>query len=385
MSLKPRPVLEAMRRYYEETPYCAGRAVYEGARAVSDAVDSARASVARWLGADDASRVLFTRNATEAINLVAHARRFKRGDVVLGSDKEHNSNLVPWQIAEQERGIRYEVVPSAPDGTFDIGAWERRLARGDARLVALAHASNLDGTSIPAGRVRDLVSIAHAHGAGVLLDGAQAAAHAFPDVARTGVDYYAASSHKALGPTGVGALYVSDEGEAALGPFLTGGETVVESSYAGHTLAEFPARFEAGLQDYAGIVGAGAAARYLCAIGWDWIHDHEARLNAVASKEIGDLSGLTILGPADSSKRGAILAFAASRVDPDELAILLDDKHRIWVRSGNHCVHAWFASHGVSASLRASFYVYNTEEEARAFGHAVRDLVPRLQGLTRSG
>lgn len=379
MSLKPRVVIDRLVRYYEETPVCAGRSVYDLSRSVADDVAAAREEVARWLGAASPDSIVFTRNATEALNLVAWAFRFRPGDVVLGSDKEHNSNLVPWQVAASRVGLRHEVLPSRNEA-FDLPAYEARLARGGVRLVAMAHASNLDGSSIPA---REVVRAAHEAGARVLLDGAQAAPHAPVDVASLGVDFYAVSLHKALGPTGMGALYVAPGADADLGPFLTGGDTVVGTTYAGHELAQAPSRYEAGLQDYAGILGSGEAVRYLRRIGMDAVEAHERRLNEVMTRGLADVPGLRILGPADPALRGGIVSFTLAGVDPHELAILLNDKHRILVRSGDHCVHSWFHAHAVEGSVRASTYVYNTETEARAFGAAVADLAAKLATLRR--
>ncbi|MHB8586982.1 MAG: aminotransferase class V-fold PLP-dependent enzyme [Thermoplasmatota archaeon] len=377
MSLKPRIVIDRIRRYYEETPFCAGRSVYDGARFVSEEVWSAREAIAQWIGARNADSIVFTRNATEALNLVAHAFPFAKGDIVLGTDKEHNSNLVPWQVAEPRVGLRHEVLPARTDASFDLDAFAQRLARRDVRLVAMAHASNLDGSSIPA---KEVVALAHEAGAAVLLDGAQAAPHENVDVESLGVDYYALSSHKALGPTGIGALYIAPNAPA-LGPFLVGGDTVVETSYRTHELAESPSRYEAGLQDYAGILGAGEAARYLHNMGMDAIRAHEARLNAIATEAIGAAPGVRILGPSDPADRGGILSFTLEGVDPHEIAILLHDKENILIRSGDHCVHSWFHAHGVAGSARASFYLYNTEAEARRFGDAIADLARRFRGF----
>ncbi len=373
MSLKPQSVIDATVRYYEDTPFCAGRSVYDGARSVERAVEDARAALAHLLGADPAG-VVWTKNATEAVNLVAAAFPFRPGDVVLAGDREHNSNLVPW-LAQRARGVRVDVLPSRDDGAFDLDALVKRLGAGDVRLVAIGHASNLDGAVAPA---REIVAAAHAAGARVLLDGAQAAPHHPVDLAAIGCDYYAVSLHKMLGPTGVGALLARREALDALGPFLVGGETVASSTYDGFELLEPPARFEAGLQNYAGLAAVPAAVRYLADAGPAVIEAHERALTERLDAALADVPGVRLLGPPAGS-RGGITSFTTDFLDPHELAILLDDKHRILVRSGDHCAHSWFNARGLAGSVRASLYLYSSREEVDALADAVRALSRRLR------
>ena len=372
MTLKPRAVIDAVRRYYEETPYCAGRAVYEGSLAVEEMMEGARRDLATLLGGR-AEATVWTKNATEAINLVAHAFPWRRGDVVLTTDREHNSNLVPWQVLSA-RGVRHEVVASKPDGTLDIDAWERRLSKGDVALVAIVHVSNLDGYEAPA---REIVKLAHDRGVPVLLDGAQAAPHMPVDLARLGADFYAVSLHKMLGPTGVGALLSTPEALSKLGPFLSGGDTVARTTYESAEFLDAPARFEAGLQNYAGFAGVAPALAYLRAVGLDRVHAHEKALAARVAKALDGTRGLHLIG-APIAQRTGIVPFALDTLDPHALAILLEDKHRILVRSGDHCLHSWFNARGVPGAVRASFYLYNTHAEADAFAGAVRDLLAQL-------
>ena len=372
MTLKPRPVIDAVTRYYEETPYCAGRAVYEGSLAVEAMMEGARASLAALLGGRPEATV-WTKNATEAINLVAHAYPWKRGAVVLTTDREHNSNLVPWQLLAA-RGVRHQVVASKPDGTVDLDAWQARLARGDVAMVAAVHVSNLDGYEVP---VRDIIALAHERNVPVLLDGAQAAPHMPVDLARLGADYYAVSLHKMLGPTGVGALLSTEPALAKLGPFMSGGETVARTTYADAEFLDAPARFEAGLQNYAGFAGAAAAIEYLRAVGFENVHRHEKALAARVAKRLEGTRGLHLIG-APIGARSGIVPFALDKVDPHALAILLEDKHNVLVRSGDHCLHSWFNARGVPGAVRASFYLYNTEAEADLFADAVIDLLGQL-------
>lgn len=373
MTLKPRAVIDAVVRYYEQTPFCAGRAVYEGSLAVEEQMEDARRALASFLHGK-VEGTIFTKNATEAINLVAHAYPWRPGDVVLTTDREHNSNLVPWQQL-RSRGVRHEVVASAEDGTLDLDAWRRRLAREDVAMVAAVHVSNLDGYEAPA---RDLVQLAQSAGAKVLLDGAQAAPHVPVDLARLGADFYAVSAHKMYGPTGVGALLARPESLAALSPFMTGGDTVARTTYDGAEFLDAPARFEAGLQNYAGFAATTAALDYVRAAGLEAIARHERDLAQRVAAGLDGAPGLALVG-APAQTRTGIVPFALEDVDPHALAILLEDKHRILVRSGDHCLHAWFNARGVPGAVRASFGLYNTRAEADLFVEAVRALLRRLR------
>jgi cysteine desulfurase/selenocysteine lyase len=372
MTLKPRSVIDAVTRYYTETPFCAGRAVYEGSHLVEEMVETARADLAGLLGGVPQS-TLWTKNTTEAINLVAHAWPWKRGDLVLTTDREHNSNLVPWQMLAS-RGVKHEVVASKADGTLDLEAWRVRLAHGDVTFVAAVHVSNLDGYQVPVAR---LVAEAHERGVPVLLDGAQAAPHVPIDLARIGADFYAVSLHKMLGPTGVGALLARPEALERLGSFITGGDTVARTTYERAELLEGPAKFEAGLQNYAGLAGVTPAIRYLRSVGIEAIHHHETALARSVHETLAHERSLHLLG-APLETRSGIVSFSLEKIDPHALAILLEDKHGILVRSGDHCLHSWFNARGIPGAVRASFYLYNTQAEADAFASAVRGLLALL-------
>ena len=372
MTLKPRVVIDAVTRYYTDTPYCAGRAVYEGSHVVEEIVHTARADLARLLGGTPSATV-WTKNATEAINLVAHAFPWKTGDVVLTTDREHNSNLGPWQMLAS-RGVKHEVVASRADGTIDIDAWRARLRAGGVALVAAVHVSNLDGYATPA---RELAALAHEFGVPILFDGAQAAPHMPVDIKAIGADFYAVSLHKMLGPTGVGALLASQDALTRLGPFMTGGDTVARTTYEGAELLDAPAKFEAGLQNYAGIAGVAPAILYLRGVGLEKIHAHEVALARRVSDALRDVDGMHLIG-APIETRAGIVPFALEKIDPHALAILLEDKHRMMVRSGDHCLHSWFNARGVPGAVRASFYLYNTTEEADAFAGAVKQLLQQL-------
>lgn len=374
MSLVPRTVLEAMDGYYREFPGCAGRSLHRFATQVSHRFEASREGFARFLHADSPASIVFVRNATEAINFVGGGLDWKPGDGVLVSDQEHNSNLVIWQRLRDERGIRLEILGLRDDGTFDWDAFDAQLAKG-IRLVSLFHTSNLDGRSLP---VREIVERAHARGARVLLDGCQAAPHTPVDLVRLGVDFYAISAHKLLGPTGTGVLAGSAEALGTLRPLLLGGETVEWSTLERHALRPPPHRFEAGLQNYAGVIGAHAAIKFLEAQGLDEITDHDRKLNELVTRELKDEPRLRILGPQDPKHRPTIFAFDLRGIDPNDVALFLDEGYDVLLRSGRHCVHSWYERRGLSGNVRASFYLYNDEDDARQLIAGIREVLTRI-------
>lgn len=374
MTLKPRQVVEAMADYYNRLSACGGRSVHKLATEVTVKFEEGRERMRRFLNANEHREIVFTRNTTEGINLVSRSLDLKRGDIVLTTDREHNSNLVPWLRLRDEKGVKHVVVGSREDGTFDMEALEARMS-GRVRLVAMVHTSNLDGYTIPA---RDVIKVAHDHGALVLLDGAQSAPHREVDVRKLDVDFYAFSVHKMLGPTGTGVLYGKYELLERLRPFIVGGDTVERTSYEDYRMLKPPAKFEAGLQDYAGVIGAAAAAEYLMNLGRDRVHEHEVRLNTVLTRGLREIPGAGIIGPADPALRGGITSFNIEGIEPHDIAMILDEVANIMIRSGQHCVHSWFHARKLKGSARASLYLYNTEEEVRAFldvlGRVARDL-----------
>lgn len=381
MSLVPTPVLKAMGEYYTEFPGCAGRSLHRFATEVSHRFEAAREGFARHLHADGPGSVVFVRNATEAINVVGHGISWKKGDGVLVSDQEHNSNLVLWQRLRDERGVRLEILFLPDDGSFDGDALDDALAKG-IRLVSLFHTSNLDGRSLP---VREIVERAHARGAEVLIDGCQAAPHLALDLQRLGVDYYALSAHKMLGPTGTGVLAGTPAALGALRPLLLGGETVEWSTLEAHALRPPPFRFEAGLQNYAGVIGAHAGIRFLAETGLEAIAEHDRSLNEWVTRELAGEPRITVLGPADPRQRPTIFAFAVRGVDPSDVALFLDEGYDVMVRSGRHCVHSWYERRQLPGNARASFYMYNNQDDARALVAGVRELMERVPDVPPSG
>lgn len=363
MSLKPLSVIKAMNEYYYDYPACGSRSGHKLGEIVTKKVEASRKKVAEFIGAKHTEEIIFTRNTTEGINLIAHSLKLNSGDIILGTDKEHNSNLIPWQILAKKIGVIHKIVPSKPDNTFDLKKFES-LMSGKVKLVAMVHTSNLDGVSIP---VKEIIKIAHEHGALALLDAAQAAPHKKIDVADLDVDFLACSGHKMLGPTGTGVLYGKKHLLKNLEPFLTGGETVEYSTYSNHKLLPSPEKFEAGLQNYAGIIGLGEAVTYLQKIGYDNIAEQEYILNKYLTDEILKISRVKIIGPTDPRLRAGIINFYIEDIDSHQIALLLDETANVMIRSGQHCVHSWFNAKNIKTSARASLYFYNTMAEAEIF------------------
>lgn len=375
MSLVPQPVLDAMLEYYREYPGCAGRSFHRFAEAVTQKFEGARADFANFLHTPSPSEIVFLRNSTEAINLVAQGLDWKPGDRVIISDQEHNSNLIVWQRLREERGIHIDYL-KLPDGAaFDAEALER-LFQPTTRLVSLFHTSNLDGRSLP---IREIAERVHARGAKMLVDGCQAAPHLGVDLEALGVDYYAISGHKMLGPTGTGVLAANHRDRLReLRPLVLGGETVEWSTLEEHVLREPPKRFEAGLQNYAGVIGAGAAVRFLKQQDLAEVRAHDAALNRYATRAFRGEKRIRILGPSEVTDRPSILAFALEGIDPNDGALFLDEAHRVLVRAGMHCVHSWYKARGLTGNLRASFYLYNNRADARALVDGVTELLERV-------
>lgn len=360
-SLRPQAVIDAVSHYYQRLAACSGRSMHHLAAQVTESCDEVRGKLARFLNASRKEEIIFTRNTTEGINLVANAFSFNAGDVILVSDKEHNSNLIPWQKLSRQKGTSLKIIPTLPDGTFDLQSFTRMLDK-NVRMVSLGMTSNLDGVTIPAA---EIVRLAHRNGSLVLLDAAQAAPHRQINVRALDADFVAFSGHKMLGPSGIGVLYGKYKLLELMEPFLVGGDTVASSTYDSAEFLPPPEKFEAGLQDYAGILGLGAAVEYLHKIGFDAIQKHELELNRAMTAGILDIPGLKLIGPADPALRGGILTFTIDGIDSHRIALMLDQMQGIMLRSGQHCVHSWFHSRNIKGSVRASAYLYNTLQEVQ--------------------
>ncbi|MFX1265387.1 MAG: aminotransferase class V-fold PLP-dependent enzyme [Promethearchaeota archaeon] len=370
MSLKPRQVIDAVVEYYENFPACAGRSGHRLSHEVEESRSKARKSMKGFIGAKRDEEILFTRNTTEGLNLVTHSLPLGPNDVVLSTDREHNSVLVPSQMLAKRNGVKHVIVESADDHTFNMEGFQEALTQ-DVKLVAFVWSSNLDGYTLPA---REIVKEAHDNGTLVLLDAAQTAPHHEMNVKKLGVDFLALSGHKMLGPTGTGILYVREDHYDTLEPFILGGGTVEWSRYEDHRLLPYYERFEAGLQNYAGELGLAAAARYLKSVGMKNVENHERELTKYLHHGLSQIEGVSIIGVQDPSLRGGITSFMVNGVMYHDVAMILNRNYNVMVRSGQHCVHSWFTAKNVEGSVRASFYLYNNEDEVETLIEAVETI-----------
>jgi cysteine desulfurase/selenocysteine lyase len=362
MSLKPKAVIDAMDDYYLNYPACAGRSSHKLGDKVTKKIKETRQIITKFINANNENEIIFTRNTTEGINLLANSFGFKKGDIVLISDKEHNSNLVPWLLLRDRVGIVVKIIPSNEDGSFNLDNLSALIS--GVKLVSIVHTSNLDGVTNPA---KEIIKIAHENNALVFLDVAQSIPHIKIDVKDLDVDFLAFSGHKMLGPTGTGVFYGKYELLEKLAPFMVGGDTVEFSTYDSYKMLEAPDKFEAGLQDYAGIIGLGEAVRYLEQFDYSEIKEHEFKLNTYISEELQKIPGIKIIGPKNPKERSGIINFYIDDTDMHKFAIMLDEMANISIRSGQHCVHSWFNSKKIYNSARVSLYLYNTTEDAEAF------------------
>ena len=370
-SQKPVQVMAELTRYYRDSNANIHRGVHTLSVEATDQYEAVREQIRSFIGAPSSSEIIFTRNTTESINLVAHswARSFlEAGDEVLISEIEHHSNIVPWQLLRDERGIVLRHIPMRDDGTLDLDA-ARRLIGPRTRLLSITLMSNSLGTIVP---VAELAALARAQGARVLVDAAQAAPHMPIEVDKLGADFLAFSAHKMLGPTGVGVLWGRRELLEEMPPFLAGGDMIATVSLEQSTWNELPHKFEAGTPNIAGVIAFGAALDYLAALGMDEVRNHERELTAYALDRLIDLPGLTLYGPLDPDLRGGVVSFGLDGIHPHDIGQVLDGRG-IAIRAGHHCAQPVMQRLDVPATARASFYLYNTREEVDALEAAVRE------------
>jgi cysteine desulfurase/selenocysteine lyase len=359
---KPRPVLDAMWELYTTSYANIHRGVYELSERSTAAFEASREKVRRFIGAADAREIVFVRGTTEAINLVAatFARaRVGSGDEVLITHMEHHSNIVPWQLLCDQAGARLRVAPIDDRGALQMDEFEK-LITPRTKLAAFAHVSNALGTVNP---VRELVELAHREGVPVLVDGAQAVPHQAVDVQELGCDFYAFSSHKLFGPSGVGVLWGRAEHLEAMPPYQSGGEMVLTVSFEKSTWNDIPHKFEAGTPAIAGVVGLGAAIDYLTGLGLDAVTTYERTLLDYATHALEAIPGLRLIGTAPH--KAAVLSFALDGVHPHDVGTILD-REGIAVRTGHHCAQPVMERFGVPATVRASLALYNRESDVDA-------------------
>ena len=370
-SQKPRAVIDALVHYYENDNANIHRGVYELAARATEHFENARAKVARFVNAAHPEEIVWTRNTTESINLVSFSwglENLRPGDAILTTQLEHHSNLVPWQLLAAKTGATLRFIPADANGEIVLDGLDDLL--DGVKLVAMTHVSNTIGSIAPLERI---VPRAHAAGAVVLVDAAQAVPHMPVDVRELDVDFLAASGHKMCGPTGIGFLYGKRALLDAMPPFLTGGDMIKRVSYEQTSFNELPWKFEAGTSNIADAIGLGAAVDYLHDVGMEWIRAHELRVTTYALQRLRELAprGLEVYGPPDPSRRGGVISFNLGDIHAHDLASILDTEG-VCVRAGHHCTMPLMEKMGWAATARASFYLYNTEDDVDALIEALQ-------------
>lgn len=370
-SLKPDCVIEKVLEYYNEYPACGGRSVHSMGTRVSMGVDETREKLADFFGCDDPNEFVFTKNTTEGMNTIARGFGLKRGDAVITTDVEHNSNHVQWLEMQSEVGIKRKYCRTSRYGEFDIEEFKKLIDK-DVKLVSMGHMSNVTGCTVP---VKEITEIAHDHGIAVAIDGAQSAPHMPIDLKHLDVDFFCCSLHKMLAPTGVGVMYGKSERLEKLRPMIYGGGIVGLTTYDSVKISPAPEKFEAGLENYSGIIGAAPALDYLTKVGMKNIAEHERHLQQLIQDGIKDIEGLSIVGPEDPNKRGGVFSFNINGLNSHDIAMMLDNMGGIMIRSGMHCAHPFFVSRGIDGSARASVYLYNNDDDIRSFITALDKIV----------
>ena len=372
-SQKPSSVIQTLVDYYEGYNSNVHRGVHALSMESTQRYEEAREKVARFIGAPSIENLIFVRNTTEGINLVAGTwatANLNAGDEILVTEMEHHSNLVPWQQLAKAKGATLRFIPVTDEGTLDLSDLDS-LINHQTKLVAMTHMSNVLGTINP---VKEIAVKAHAVGAHVLIDAAQSVPHLPVDVIDLDCDFLAFSSHKMLGPTGIGGLYVRSSVLEQMEPFLTGGEMVQEVTFQSATWNDLPMRFEAGTPNIAGSIGLGAAVDYLEALGMDEVHRHETEITQYALEALKELAEeFTFYGPTDPAQRGGIISFSSTHIHPHDLGTILD-RAGIAIRAGHHCAMPLVRDRlGVAATARASFYIYNTTDEVDLLVATLKD------------
>jgi cysteine desulfurase/selenocysteine lyase len=360
-SQKPRSVIDALTNYYEHTNANVHRGIHELSRRSTVAYENARARLARFIGASGPEELIWTRGTTEAINLVAGSwalDNLREGDEILISSMEHHSNIIPWQLVARRTGAKLKYIEMDDEGRLVVEDLPKLLS-SRTRLVAISHISNALGTINP---VHEIVEQAKAAGATVLVDGAQAAPHRKVDVQELGCDFYAFSGHKMCGPTGVGGLWGRKELLESMPPYHGGGEMISIVGRDESTWAELPHKFEAGTPNIAGAVGIAAAADFLDELGFDRIEEHGRDVVSYAVERLNAIDDVRVFGPNDASERSGIVSFLMGDAHPHDISTILDSEG-IAIRAGHHCAQLVMQHFGVSATARASFYLYNSRED----------------------
>jgi cysteine desulfurase/selenocysteine lyase len=368
-SQRPRQVIEAMDDYYRRSHANVHRGVHALSEEATDLYEAARKKVARFIGAKSTREVIWTRNATEAINLVAYSwgrTSVREGDEIIATEMEHHANLVPWQLLAKEKGAKLRFIPITDEGTLKLDQLDELLTPRT-RLVAVTHMSNVLGTINP---IKEIAERAHTVGALCLVDGAQSVPHMPVNVQELGCDFLAFSGHKMCGPTGIGVLWGRRDLLESMPPFLAGGEMILRVTLEGAEWNELPYKFEAGTPAIAEAVGLGVAVDYMSGLGMEAVQAHGKEIVAYAMERLAEVPGLQILGPADPEQHGSLTTFTLSGIHPHDLATILDAEG-VAVRAGHHCAMPLHLRLGLPASTRASFYIYTLPEEIDALVEAL--------------
>ncbi len=369
-SQKPKSVIQSLVDYYESYNSNIHRGVHTLSMEATDRHEEARSKCTRFIGAKEEKSLIMVRNTTEAINLVAQTwgkYNISEGDEILTTHMEHHSNLVPWQKLAKQNGASLKFIELNEDGMLDLSNINKLITERT-KLLALTHMSNVLGTINP---VKELIEIAHKMGAKVLIDGAQSVPHMKVDVTDMGCDFFAFSGHKMLAPTGIGVLYVKPEILEHMEPFLFGGDMVSQVWDDTATWNDLPWKFEAGTPNIADLIGLGTAIDYLESLGMDEVREHEMALTGYALEQFDRLNDIKVFGPKDLSKRGGVISFHSDDVHPHDMGTMLD-REGIAIRTGHHCAMPLTRKLSVVATARASFYIYNTEEEVDKLTSAIR-------------
>ncbi|HXG06083.1 MAG TPA: cysteine desulfurase [Nitrososphaera sp.] len=369
---KPLVVIDAIRDYYLNYNSNIHRAVHQLAEEATAAFEKTRKKVAKFINAKSTEEIIFTRNATEAINLVAYSwgrANVKKGDKIVITEIEHHSNIVPWQILTSEKGAKLEYIGVDDNGYLKLHEYQQHFDSNRVKLVSVTHMSNVLGTIVP---VRDIIKMSHEKGIPVLIDGAQSVPHMKVDVQEMDCDFMAFSAHKMLGPTGVGVLYVKRDLLEKMPPFMGGGDMIKEVHKHETRYNDLPYKFEGGTPNIADVIGFGAAIDYLDNLGMDRVREHEIELIKYALDAVSGVKGVTLYGPPDANDRGGVVSFNIGDIHPHDLATIMND-HGIAIRSGHHCAQVLMERLDVAATSRASFYIYNTKEEIDKFIGALEE------------
>ena len=360
-SQKPLSVIETMTEYYHMYNANVHRGVYEISEEATARMEKARVKVARFINARHSKQVIFTRNTSESINLVAYtwgSANIHAGDLIVLTEMEHHSNLVPWQLLAQRTGARLEFIPVDENGLLRLDIYAQLLEQKP-KLVAFAHMSNVLGTITPA---REMIAQAHAVGAVTVLDGAQSVPHLPVDVQALDADFLCFSGHKMLGPTGIGVLYGKRELLEAMPPFMGGGDMIRTVHLRESTWNDLPWKFEAGTPAIAEAIGLGAAVDYLNELGMENVARHEQEITAYALEQLSAVPGLTIYGP-PAGERGGVVSFTLGEIHPHDLASILDQEVGVAIRAGHHCAQPLMERYDLTATARASFYIYTVQSD----------------------